>query len=62
VLILNGLYDEVHPPETRAKPMFALLPEPKRLEVVETGHLPNLEIRTPVINRWLDETLGPVGP
>jgi len=62
VLMLNGRYDEVHPSETAAKPLFALLPEPKRLELVETGHLPNLEIRTPIINRWLDETLGPVDP
>jgi pimeloyl-ACP methyl ester carboxylesterase len=62
VLMLTGLYDDVLPAETAAKPLFALLPEPKRLELVETGHLPNLEIRTPIINRWLDETLGPVGP
>jgi hypothetical protein len=39
---------------------FAPLPEPKRLELVEAGHLPELEIRTPLINNWLDETLGPV--
>ena len=25
-------------------------------------HLPDLEIRTPIINHWLDETLGIVGP
>jgi len=62
VLMLNGLYDEVMPAETAAKSLFALLPEPKRLELVEAGHLPNLEIRTPIINGWLDETLGPVGP
>jgi hypothetical protein len=62
VLMINGLYDEVVSTEVGAKPMFALLPEPKRLELVEAGHLPDLEIRTPIINRWLDETLGPVGP
>jgi hypothetical protein len=60
VLMLNGLYDEITPPETGAKPFFALMPEPKRLELLQAGHVPELEIRTPFINEWLDKTLGPV--
>ena len=56
VLMLNGLYDEITPPETGAKPFFALM------ELLQAGHVPELEIRTPLINEWLDKTLGPVGP
>ena len=60
VLLLNGLYDEEHPWEQRALPLWRLLAEPKRLELVEGGHLPMAEARVPVINAWLDETLGVV--
>ena len=28
--------------------------------VFEGGHLPLVEVSTPAINAWLDETLGPV--
>ena len=45
-------------PSDRA--LFEWLPEPKRLESVESGHLPPVEIRTPIINEFLDQTLGPV--
>jgi len=27
---------------------------------VDSGHLPPLELRNPIINGWLDETLGSV--
>jgi dienelactone hydrolase len=59
-LLLNGRYDEEHPWDRRALPLWNLLREPKRVEIVEGGHLPRAEERVPVINRWLDETLGPV--
>jgi len=59
-LVLHGRYDEVFPFETWALPLYKLLSEPKRLEVVDGGHMPPLEIRVPIINNWLDETLGPV--
>ena len=59
-LVLNGKYDEELPFEPNGRALFELLPEPKRLELVETGHLPSIEIRTPIINEFLDETLGPV--
>ncbi len=59
-LILNGKYDEEIPYEPYARSLFELLPGPKRLELVESGHPPPLEIRNPIINQWLDETLGPV--
>lgn len=60
VLLLNGRYDEVFPYETNALPLYNLLREPKKLALLEGGHVPPLEVRVPVINKWLDETLGPV--
>jgi pimeloyl-ACP methyl ester carboxylesterase len=59
-LVLNGRYDEELPFEPNGRALFELLPEPKRLELVESGHLPPIEIRSPIINEFLDETLGPV--
>ena len=59
-LLLNGRYDEEHPWDRRALPLWRLLREPKRLAIIEGGHLPSAEERVPVINNWLDETLGPV--
>jgi pimeloyl-ACP methyl ester carboxylesterase len=59
-LLLNGKYDENFPPETVALPFFKLLSEPKQLSLVESGHVPPIEKRVPIVNKWLDETLGPV--
>ena len=59
-LLINGRFDEENPWRMRALPLWRLLREPKRLEIVEGGHLPRAEARVPVINAWLDETLGPV--
>ncbi|MBC7894481.1 MAG: SUMF1/EgtB/PvdO family nonheme iron enzyme, partial [Cytophagaceae bacterium] len=59
-LLLNGEYDEEHPWDRRGLPLWSLLREPRRLEIVKGGHLPPAEVRVPAINRWLDETLGPV--
>ena len=59
-LLLNGRYDEEHPWDACALPLWRLLREPKRLAVVEGGHVPPAEARVPVINGWLDETLGRV--
>ena len=59
-LLLNGRYDEEHPWISRGLPLWRLLREPKRLMIVEGGHLPRAEVRVPGINHWLDETLGPV--
>jgi len=61
VLVLSGWYDEVLHVEPLVRDLFERLPGPKRLELVESGHLPPLEIRNPIITRFLDETLGPVG-
>jgi pimeloyl-ACP methyl ester carboxylesterase len=59
-LLLNGKYDEDFPFETHAKPLYNLLGKPKKLALLESGHLPPLEQRVSVINNWLDDTLGPV--
>ena len=59
-LLLNGRYDEEHPWISRGLPLWRLLREPKQLTIVDGGHLPRAEARVPVINEWLDETLGPV--
>ena len=61
VLMLTGRFDEVIPFEPWGRDLYELLPGPKRLELVESGHLPPVEIRNPLISEWLDETLGPVG-
>jgi hypothetical protein len=59
-LMLNGRYDERWPFQSSIQPLYKLLREPKRLEVCDCGHIPPAEISAPVINSWLDETLGPV--
>jgi hypothetical protein len=37
-----------------------LLKDVKALELVNSGHIPPIEIGVPLINKWLDESLGPV--
>ena len=60
VLVLTGEYDETVAYEPYARFLYELLPGPKRLALVESGHLPPVEIRNPIISEFLDETLGPV--
>ncbi|MFQ5823396.1 MAG: protein kinase [bacterium] len=59
-LVLSGKHDEVLPVNTCVVPLYNLLSKPKQLTLTEGGHIPPLEERVPVINKWLDETLGPV--
>jgi formylglycine-generating enzyme required for sulfatase activity len=59
-LVIHGRYDEAIPYRTEAEPLFKLLRGPKRLVVVDYGHVPPLEVSVPIINRWLDETMGTV--
>lgn len=59
-LLLNGRYDEVHPLKTWVEPLYKALPETKRLHLYDAGHTPPLEIIVPVVNSWLDETMGMV--
>jgi eukaryotic-like serine/threonine-protein kinase len=62
-LVINGRQDDEHPWQTRAKPLWDLLREPKELLLVEgAGHVVPVEIRTPRINAFFDRALGPVTP
>jgi hypothetical protein len=58
--MLHGRYDEANPLKSDAEPLYKLLREPKRLEVFNGGHVPPLEVSVPIVNAWLDRTLGPV--
>src|SRR5262249_30254749 len=46
-LILKGRYDEAHPLKNEAEPLFNLLREPRRIVIVESGHVPPPEIFAP---------------
>ena len=63
VLMLNGQYDFIYPPETSQEPMFRLLGTPKenkRRVVYPTGHdVPDNEVIRETLD-WLDRYLGPV--
>jgi hypothetical protein len=59
-LVLHGRFDEENPYDPWAGYLYDALEAPKRLELVESGHLPPVEIRNPIISSWLDEHLGPV--
>jgi eukaryotic-like serine/threonine-protein kinase len=59
-LMLNGRYDEQWSLHSAVEPMYKVLREPKRLEVRDCGHIPPPQASVPIINSWLDETLGPV--
>ena len=63
VLMLNGRYDSLFPPETSQKPFFELLgtpPESKKMFVHEEGHgVPRTVLVRETLD-WLDRYLGPV--
>jgi len=59
-LMYQGLYDEDTNLTTEARPLFELLPEPKRFLPFEGGHIPDMEVMVPALNAWFDEVLGPV--
>ena len=58
--MLHGKYDESLSLKTEAEPLFKLLPQPKRLVLHEGGHVAPFEFFVTTINKWMDETLGPV--
>ena len=58
-LMLHGLYDDGHP-EPFSEPIFRLMREPKKRASFVGGHIPPPEIAFPLVNAFLDETLGPV--
>ena len=61
-LPLNGRYDEVNTLKMRVEPLYQLLREPKKLVSYDGSHTPPIEIAVPVVNGFLDETMGKVRP
>jgi formylglycine-generating enzyme required for sulfatase activity/DNA-binding winged helix-turn-helix (wHTH) protein len=59
-LMLSGRYDEVMPLKESGEPLYRILREPKRLMLYDGGHFATLETAAPIVNGWLDETLGRV--
>jgi hypothetical protein len=59
-LLLNGRYDDLMTEHISFDPYFQLLSGPKKRLRFEGGHMPPLEIAVPIINGFLDETMGPV--
>jgi len=57
---LYGKYDEAMPYNLLVLPFYKLLKNIKGVELVNSGHIPPIEIRVPLINKWLDESLSPV--
>jgi hypothetical protein len=58
--LLYGKYDESMPYNLLVLPFYKLLKDLKEIKLVNSGHIPPIEIRVPIINKWLDESLGPV--
>jgi serine/threonine protein kinase len=58
--MINGKYAESDNFYLTVLPTFNLLPEPRRIEAVNSSHVPPSAFRVPLINKWLDESLGPV--
>jgi eukaryotic-like serine/threonine-protein kinase len=58
--LLYGKYDEVMPYNLLVLPFYKLLTNLKEMQLVNSGHIPPIEIRVPIINKWLDESLEPV--
>ena len=58
--MINGKYAESDNFYLTVLPTFNLLPEPKRIEAVNSSHVPPSAFRVPLINKWLDESLGKV--
>ncbi|HEY0591711.1 MAG TPA: protein kinase [Thermoanaerobaculia bacterium] len=59
-LMLQGKWDETVAFDSEAMALYNLLPEPKRLEVFEGGHVPPPARMISSTTAWFDETLGPV--
>ena len=58
-LLIHGLYDDGHPIASE-EPIFRLMREPKKRVGLVGGHMSPPELTVPVVNAFLDETLGPV--
>ncbi|HEY7914411.1 MAG TPA: SUMF1/EgtB/PvdO family nonheme iron enzyme, partial [Blastocatellia bacterium] len=61
-LLMHGRYDEAVPLKTEGEPLYALMSQPRRVEVFEGGHIPYVNIMIPTFSAWLDQILGPPRP
>jgi hypothetical protein len=61
-LQFNGRFDEGARFLLGTEPLYRLLSQPKSQVLYDGGHLPPLELSVKVVNSWLDETMGSVGP
>ena|GEM_PF-476554 len=59
-LLLHGRYDERVPLKSMGEPLQKLLRGKKQISLYDDGHAVPAEVYVPVINKWLDETMGPV--
>ena len=59
-LMVHGKYDEDTPLQSAGMPLFNLMPQPKRLELYEGGHVPPDGVAVSRIGPFLDSVLGPV--
>ncbi len=60
-LLLHGKYDEADLLVTQGEPLYRLMPEPKRLEIFESGHIVPADQAIRALNTFFDQTLGKVG-
>jgi eukaryotic-like serine/threonine-protein kinase len=58
--VLNGRFDEAFPIKSGIEPMMKLFSAPKQLELFDGPHAPPMEILVPAMNKFFDQTLGPV--
>lgn len=58
--LMHGKYDEAVYFSSSVLPAYNLIPEPKKLEALNTTHVPPLAMRVPLINSWLNESMGQV--
>jgi formylglycine-generating enzyme required for sulfatase activity len=59
-LMIQGRYDESNPLTSEAEPLYRLMPEPKRLQIFDGGHVPVRKIGLPMFIKWFDESMGRV--
>ena len=59
-LILHGRWDEAHPLQSQALPLYELMPEPKRFVVADGGHVPPMDVSRRVFLEFFDQELGKV--
>jgi dienelactone hydrolase len=60
-LMVNGQSDFFYPLETSQRPLFQILGSAdKRHAILDSGHLPPLDVVGAEMNTWMDQHLGPV--